>query len=214
MNSKNKLQVISFVAQKGGTGKSTVCIHLAVYAESMGLDVLVADLDPHSCTTAEWASERESQSPFVITADKDDLNQLKKQAEEEKFDLLLLDCPPYINDIVRIATKISDYTLIPSSPRFADLRTLPRTIISVEPPFAVLLNLCPHGNSIGIGSAKVFEARKLLKNNDIPTFKVSIVRREAFADALNGGQGINEYAPKSKAEKEIKDLFNCIMEIL
>jgi len=213
INSINDMKVLTIASQKGGCGKSTLAIHIAVMAEQQGLEVIVADLDPNSQTSAEWASERTSQTPIVVRAHTDDIKDLKNQAQDEGFHLLILDCPPYIDKVVMNATKIADYTLIPSQPRFADLRTLPRVIENVDPPYSVILNACTPGLS-GQESSKTREARLILKQENIPTSNISIVRREAYSDALNGGEAVIEFQSQGKAAKEISNLWSWLQEEL
>lgn len=47
----------SFVQQKGGSGKSTICTNLAVHAEEKGETVPIVDLDPQSSATL-WHAQR------------------------------------------------------------------------------------------------------------------------------------------------------------
>ncbi|MBC8504082.1 MAG: ParA family protein [Chloroflexi bacterium] len=47
------MKILAVVSHKGGTGKSTLSIHLAVQAQSEGLDTLLVDLDSQSSTVAE-----------------------------------------------------------------------------------------------------------------------------------------------------------------
>jgi len=207
------MKTLAIATQKGGSGKSTVAIHLAVAAEIEGSEVLIADLDPHSQTAAEWASERSSERPVVIKLSTKDIETLKQQAIDEGFDLLILDCPPYIDDVITQATKFSDFTLIPAQPRFADLRTLPRVIEKVHPPFAVVLNSCTPGFS-GQESSKTSEARRLLIQSGIPVSQVSLIRREAFTDALNGGKAVVEFESYGKAANEVNKLWSWLQEEL
>ena len=212
-NRINGLKVLTIASQKGGCGKSTLAIHIAVMAELNGYEVIIADLDPHSQTSTEWASERKQTTPVVVKADTDDINDLHNQAKKEGFNLLILDCPPYVDKVVTHATKISDFTLIPSQPRFADLRTLHRTLNNVHPPYSVILNSCTAGYC-GQDSSKTKEARKILSDNKISTYENSIIRRDAYSDALNGGEAVIEYELNSKASNEIKTLWNWIQEKL
>ena len=62
------MKTISFLSHKGGTGKSTLAIHLAVAAQAEGQEVLLVDLDHHSASVAEWASAREDEQPLAVTA--------------------------------------------------------------------------------------------------------------------------------------------------
>lgn len=207
------MKTLAIVSQKGGSGKSTIAVHIAVAAEMSGSEVIIADLDPHSQTSAEWASERTSQRPVVVRVNTSDIEDLQKQAENEAFDLLLLDCPPYIDDVVTQATKYSDYTIIPAQPRFPDLRTLSRVIEKVHPPYSVVLNSCTPGLS-GQDSSKTREAKLLLKQSNIPVSHISIIRREAFTDALNGGEAVVEFESNGKAAFEIQRLWGWLQEEL
>ena len=40
------MKVVAFVTQKGGSGKTTLCVNLAVAAERSGARCLILDMDP------------------------------------------------------------------------------------------------------------------------------------------------------------------------
>ena len=61
------MNVIAFLSQKGGSGKTTLSVHTAVAAEATGERVCVIDADPQESATA-WASAREAGTPIVATA--------------------------------------------------------------------------------------------------------------------------------------------------
>ncbi len=62
------MRVISFVTQKGGTGKSTLAVNLAVTAEANGERVCILDLDPQG-TSAAWYETRAAETPSVLDHD-------------------------------------------------------------------------------------------------------------------------------------------------
>ncbi|MCB1810646.1 MAG: ParA family protein [Candidatus Competibacteraceae bacterium] len=203
------MHTLTLASTKGGCGKSTLAIHLAVCAQLAGRETLLADLDPHSQTVAEWAGEREQSMPTVIRATADDIHALQHQAESENFDLLVLDCPPYLDAVAKAATAAADFTLIPAQPRFADIRVLPRVIETISPPFAVVLNACTPGLN-ALPSSKTLEVMALLQDHRIPVASPWITRREAFADALNGGQAVQEFDTHGKAAAEIHRLWDWL----
>lgn len=207
------MKTLVIASQKGGSGKSTVAVHLAVAAQRAGFETIIADLDPHSRSSAEWASERKVASPVVVTAHKEDIQALQAQAKGEGFDLLVIDCPPFVDDVVVQATELADYTLIPAQPRFNDMRTVLRLIDNVHPPFAIVLNACTP-NIGGLESSKTREARDVLEEAGIPVSPIHIVRREAFADALNDGSAVLEFEPDGKAAHEINELWSWVKEVL
>ena len=203
------MNIISVASQKGGSGKSTVSIHLATLAQTKGIKTLLADMDRHSQTATEWGKARESSEPMVAPIPLDKLSTLLKQAEDKGFGLVVLDLPPYVDDVVKEVTKMADITLVPCRPSFADLKTLPRVLTKIHPPYSVVLNACPAGMS-GMEGSKTSEARKLLVHNKIEVCPVSITQRVAFTDALNGGEAVNEFEPTSKASLEIESLLNWV----
>ena len=56
---------IAVAAQKGGVGKTTLILHLAVEAAKTG-PVVVIDMDPQS-SVAQWALGRKHTQPAVLT---------------------------------------------------------------------------------------------------------------------------------------------------
>lgn len=203
------MKTIAVVSHKGGTGKSTLSIHLAVQAQSEDWDTLLVDLDNKSSTVAEWASIRADKLPLVVTAQVSDITELKQQATDEGFDLLILDCLPYLNDDTKLITKLADFTILPTSPRFSDMCTLPRDIDKIHLPFSVVLNSCTP-DSVNKTSFKTEQVYQMLNDSDIPVSPVHITRLEAFTEALNYGQGVTEYQSNGNASKQIKMLLDWI----
>jgi len=66
------MKTVALVCQKGGTGKTTLALSLAVEAVRSGLSVVVVDLDPQ-VSACEWGDmrrsrERSSEAPVVVDA--------------------------------------------------------------------------------------------------------------------------------------------------
>ena len=59
------MDVIAVIAQKGGTGKTTLAVSLAVAAERSGRTVAIVDLDPQA-SASNWGDRREDDSPVVV----------------------------------------------------------------------------------------------------------------------------------------------------
>jgi chromosome partitioning protein len=83
---------IAIIGQKGGDGKTTLALGLAVAATEAGLDVAIIDLDPQA-NAANWKDRRTADNPAVISAQVSRLKQTIRTAEEYGADLVLIDTP-------------------------------------------------------------------------------------------------------------------------
>jgi len=84
-----RMNVIAFLSQKGGSGKTTLSVHTAVAA---GERVCVIDADPQESATA-WASVRQEQTPIVATAQAGELPAALEAAANEGITLAVIDAP-------------------------------------------------------------------------------------------------------------------------
>jgi chromosome partitioning protein len=55
------MKTVAILSGKGGSGKSTIALHLAVGAERRGYSVAVLDVDPQA-SAATWADSRASEA--------------------------------------------------------------------------------------------------------------------------------------------------------
>jgi chromosome partitioning protein len=203
------MDTIALASSKGGCGKSTLAIHLATMLQISGKDVLLVDMDHHSRTVTEWASERDLELPSVIRADALDIQELLKQASSEAFDVVILDLPPYVSEKITVVTEFSTLTLVPCRPSFADIRTLPRVLDQIRGKKHVVLNAC---HPTPAKSTKIKELFALLAENDISCCPFAISQRVAFSDALNDGESVFECDEKSKASREVSDVLGWVLE--
>lgn len=56
------MKAITFVTQKGGSGKSTLCISLAVAAREAGHTVCILEMD-RQATISDWLDHRTADGP-------------------------------------------------------------------------------------------------------------------------------------------------------
>ena len=209
------MKVLAVFTSKGGSGKSTVAIHLAVLASQQKRQnkVLVLDYDVQS-SSRSWTQIREAETPAVLPATAGDLSGILAQARKEDFDLVIVDMPPHSAANADVVMRESDLVVIPVRPSALDLWALETTVDAVRSNGArgvFVLNQVPPTGSEGD------EAEKALRDlaPRVPVAKSRLVMRKAFSTALNGGMAITEFAPPSdKASKEAVSLFKEIKGML
>lgn len=209
------MKTISMIAQKGGTGKTTLSIHLAVQASLSGINVLLVDIDPQASATAWWRRRRTDKPELAQTNGKK-LQGVMNSARQQGYELIVIDSAPHSSADARTCAQLSDLILIPSRPAILDLDAISVTTNLVEKvgvPAKIVLNACPPPTRYGEPHI-VSEAREALQLYKIPVCESILSHRAAFSHALIDGRAITEFDPKSKAALEILMLWNTIIQEL
>ncbi|MCW3641544.1 AAA family ATPase, partial [Burkholderia cenocepacia] len=88
------MKKIAFLAQKGGSGKTTLAVHTAVAATEAGESVVVIDTDPQKSATV-WGDARSQEVPIVATAAASELGRVLEAADQERMTLAIVDTAPH-----------------------------------------------------------------------------------------------------------------------
>lgn len=202
------MKTIAIISQKGGAGKTTVSIHLAVAAEERGLKTAIFDLDPQA-SAATWADKRTKEAPAVVSAQASRLPGLLEQAAAQQADLVIIDSAPNADAASLAAARAADIILIPCRPAAFDLNAIGTTLalasVAGKPAF-VLLNAVPPQGRVGE------EARQALIGGGVAVAEPVLHQLVAFSHAVNDGRSAQELDAKSKAATEISALFDWIMQ--
>ncbi len=197
------MKTIAIISQKGGAGKTTVAIHLAVAAEQRGLNAALFDLDPQA-SAASWADRRSAPSPAVVSAQAARLPALLEQASAQSADLVLIDSAPNADAASLAAARAADLILIPCRPAAFDLNAIGTTLnlaaVAGKPAY-VLLNAVPPLGRVGD------EARRALSSAGVAVAEPMLHQLVAFAHAVNDGRCAQEFDPKGRAADEVSRLF-------
>lgn len=201
------MQVLSVIGQKGGNGKTTTALGLAVEACLAGRSVAVIDLDPQT-TAANWSDRRGKEAPAVVSCQVARLAQVLEAAAREGADLAIIDTPGKSTDALIAAAKAADFVLMPIQPQLYDIETLAslKDVLSLagNPPAAVLVNRAP------VQGRRHTETTEAATEQGFTVCPVVIFARAAHGDAGNVGQSAAEYEPKGKAAQEMTDLYSYI----
>ncbi len=102
----NRPLVICCCGRKGGVGKTSLCMLLTSVCRDRGLRVRVADLDPQAS-----ASLCLGMDPSDVVDVEAGLSLSLTLEDSDAVDVVLVDCPPGLLDVDRVALKRADVVL-------------------------------------------------------------------------------------------------------
>lgn len=205
------MKTLSLIAQKGGTGKTTLSIHLAVQASLTGLKVLIVDIDPQASATSWWQRRKEDQ-PALLQGRGEELAAIREQATRQDYDLMVVDTAPHSSRESGHCARLSDWICIPTRPAILDLDAIGAStelVAHLGKPARIVLNACPPPTIFGEPRI-VAEARQALGVYGIPVCEVALSQRATYSHALIDGRSVTEFERKGKAAIEIERLWNTL----
>jgi chromosome partitioning protein len=204
-------KVIAIVSQKGGSGKTTLAVHLATRAAQAGLESCVVDTDPQA-TAAAWSDWRGDFLPVVVTSPPARLARTIESARKNGVNFIVIDTPPHADAAAREAIKVADIVLVPTKPRAFDLHALEPIgdlVSFTKTPAFVVLNAVPSGATV-----LTEEARSTAKTMGLQMCPVELGDRAAFHRSSAKGETAAEIDPTGKAAKEIEALWKWLGKTL
>ena len=199
------MKTIALIAQKGGVGKTTLAINLAV---ASGLRSAIFDLDPQE-SAAIWADRRKSELPHVEFLTERRLAEGLKAAERGAFELAIIDTPPAAGPQAFTAAQSANLILIPCRPSLVDLDAIRRTsqlIKSLNIPAFVVFNAAPHS-----ATTLLEDARAIAEEAGLSAAPTVLRERSAYRASWPLGKGVIETEPGSKAAQELNELKDWVL---
>jgi chromosome partitioning protein len=198
------VKIIALIAQKGGVGKTTIAVNLAVAA---GARSPLFDLDQQESAVI-WADRRKAEMPHVEFLTERRLPEGLKAAKAQDFALAIIDTPPAAGPQAYTAAQAADLIIIPCRPSLLDLDALRRTaqlIKSAGVPAFVVFNAAPYS-----ATTLLDDARAIVGGQGLVSAPVVLRERSAYRAAWPLGKGVTETEPNSKAAREILELRDWI----
>lgn len=166
---------------KGGTGKTTTAVHLALGLARSGRTLLV-DADPQASSFA-WSEDAEAFPVTVVPWASRDLARRVEQVAGD-YSHVVIDTPPQHEGVVRQALLASSQLVVPMSPSAVEVARLGPTFAlaaDVELERRLLTRVLL--TRVRLGTRSRTEARALLQRLGVPTLDAEVRLREAYTTA-------------------------------
>ena len=180
---------ITVAARKGGSGKSTIALHLALAAHLRGHKVLLADTDVQR-SSAESLDARDGDRPEAVSTRGAALRTLQAQAAARQVEYLIVDTPAGPGADLTLAMMISDLTLLIARPSFLDITAAARSFYEARAlgrPATILLNQAQPARG-GQEAASVARALEALRHTRLPAAPLILHALTVYQTAVARGR--------------------------
>ena len=205
-------KVITIAQQKGGTGKTTLAVHLALsFIEYNNLKVAIIDTDAQG-SLGKW---------FMIRTEKKNSNdnltfktaslwgaQYESKILKVDHDIVIIDTPPKIESDARPSIEAADLVLIPMSASHVDFWATGAIVeIAKKANKKILVQI----NRSNQRSKLITKTNDFIKSLDLSSTQTIIGNRQIYASSMGEGKTAIEKQKKGVAVEEIKKLSEQIL---
>lgn len=205
--------VITVAQQKGGSGKTTLTVNLAVGLAARGQKVAIIDTDPQGSLGRWFMARREMMPDPGMEFSTSSAWGVEYEAGKlaDAYDFVLVDTPPKADSDLRPALRKAALVLVPVATSHVDLWATESVLDlarRANTPALLVLTRTRIGTKLG---AKIAEdAAKI----DAGLAKITMANRILYAETLGRGQGVQDAAPKGPAAAEVAALTQEILASL
>ena len=204
------MKTLVWNSQKGGSGKTSLCAHIAVEAERAGNGpVYLIDTDPQG-TLSTWHESRQAETPHRVEVTLPTLPSALDTLRKRQATFCMIDTAPTRADENAELFRLADLVLVPVRPSPSDLWAVAATVgllKQIGTPFLFVVNQATLNANI------TAQAIAALSHHG-PVAQTIIVNRVPYAAAMTDGHTAPELAAKGPAATEIAELWKSITSCL
>lgn len=202
---------------KGGVGKSTLALNIAIERLLAGVETLLVDGDPRQTSISKAIGIRAEAGlvPPVPCIVLDDAKAMRHQIGllKSKYQDIVIDVGGKDSNALRAALTVTDVLLLPIGPESVEVWAIDDILELIDEArtihefrvLAVLNRAKPAGrdNADTVAAVQDFAGIELVPG--------SVGNRGIFSSAFGRGQSVTEYKPRNlKAAAELTTLMNAI----
>ena len=208
-------KVITIAQQKGGTGKTTLAVHLAMaFIKYHDLKVAIIDTDPQG-SLGKWFMIRSENkvSNENLTFKTASLwgAQYESKTLKNDHDIVIIDTPPKIEADARPSIEAADLVLIPMAASHVDFwATGAIAEIAKQAKKKILVQI----NRSNQRSKLINKTKDFIKSLNLSSTKIIIGNRQIYTSSMGEGKTAVEKQKKGNAIEEIKNLSEQILSEL
>ena len=204
--------VITIAQQKGGSGKTTLAVNLAVGFAQAGQSVALMDTDPQGSAGRWFMTRAEAQEQpgleFSTASAWGVTYEVRKLADAH--DIVIIDTPPKSDSDLRPALRAADLVLIPVATSHLDLWAVEAVLDLIDragKPALIVMTRARVGTRLGADiAAQVAEMQAAVAGTPM-------ANRVVYAETLGAGKAALE-APRGPAHDEVRALVAEVQAIL
>ena len=201
---------------KGGVGKTTLALNVAIARANIGQDVLLVDGDEqHTALTFTELRTEQLGSPGYTSVSLHG-TALRTQVRQltPKYDDIIIDVGGRDTGSLRAALTVTEILLIPVQPRSFDIWSVDQMAQLVKEAREInqslrALVLLNAADAQGKDNSEAADALKDSEGIDLLPFAIG--RRKAFPNAAASGKAVTKHTPKdAKAVSELDALIKAL----
>jgi chromosome partitioning protein len=191
------MKVVTVASAKGGSAKTTAVTALAARAALESARVVMFDLNADQANLTQWWILRGEPPNPKLVVEVENISRDVEVLKNEKFEWLIIDCPPLALDVIENAVLVADAVVIPVRTSIFDVGAITPVIEMCRErrkPFAFLLS------AVDNKMPRLTERARAALVSEGPVFNARLSYRQDYISALTAGKAGFEVQKDLRAE--------------